>query len=374
MKVLLKTPLSPYSGYGRDGIEMVTAMIRRGWDVYLMPMTVQAPLPQHIADLLTKPHQAPFDLYINHTDPMALDSPEETTQYAAVNVAWTMWEFTGFKGVMPGKDIRTLRKRLKNFDILVGYSEVDREVFKPYFKGPIIVQQGGFDPEQWPKMSRNWNEKIRFIQHGVLNQRKDPWRLINAFNQVSAEHPEFMEGATLSLHTTAPGLHSKITERWQNVQVFYDIWPTDLVRDFYQSAHVLVSPSRGEGKDLPALEFMSTGGTVIATDWAGHQQWLDPSFCYPLRVTLEPAVEGKTDAMNARADIEHLKELLWHCFQNRREVMNKADLASRVVPLAHSWEHVLDGLIRRLKEALPEEQGTRLWVLDSASFPHELKV
>lgn len=368
MKVLVKTALSPYSGYGNDGLEMLTAMIKRGWDVYVQPMFVQVPLPEHIAALLTKELRAPFDLYIQHTDPGALDLPDQDVEIADVKVAWSMWEYTGFKKVMPGKTRRTLKTRLSNFDVLAGYSDVDREAFGPYFDGPLVIQQGGFDPDKWPVIpDRDWDdEKIRFIQHGVLSQRKDPFVLIGAFAELSAENEEFAQGATLALHTTAPGIHSAIEQVYTNVRVFYDVWPVETVREFYGSAHVLVAPSRGEGKNLPALEFMSTGGTVIATDWAGHQQWLSPEYAYPLDYSLAPAVDDyRTDAMNARASRDHLKALLLHCFENRDEVRRKGEIASEVIPKAHSWDHVLDGLMQKLRASLPSEKGERLWTLDA---------
>lgn len=370
MKVLVKTALSPYSGYGRDGLEMLTAMLNKGWDLYVQPMNVQAPLPQHIADLLTKEHRAPFDLFINHTDPMSLECTDEVARHVDVNLAWTMWEYTGLKRVMPEKDRRTLRKRLKNFDVFVGYSDVDDDAFRPYYKGPIIIQQGGFDPSAWPEVSRDWHhDKIRFIQHGVLSQRKDPFRLIRAFSELRNAHEDFREGATLSLHTTTPGIHSSVEEIYPGVRMFYEIWPTELVRQFYADAHVLVSPSRGEGKNLPALEFMSTGGVVIATNFAGHKQWLDPLYSYPLDFTLEPAVEDyRTDALNARADVDHLKELMLHIFHNRAEAQQKGRLAAQVVPMAHSWDHVIEGLLLKVRDALPKEQGERFWTLAQIAY------
>lgn len=376
MKVLVKTPLSPYSGYGNDGIEMLTAMIKRGWDVYVQPMSVQAPLPQHISDLLTKPLTAPFDLYINHTDPMSMEISPEVRATSDVVVGWTMWEYTGFKKIMAESSRRTLRKRLKSLDILVGYSDIDKPLFEPYFSGPIVIQQGGFDPNKWPVIEdRDWDdEKIRFIQHGVLSERKDPFRLIHAFVEASKENEDFARGATLALHTTTPGLHSAITQVYSNIRVFYEVWTTEEVREFYASAHVLVAPSRGEGKNLPALEFMSTGGTVIATNWAGHTQWMSSEYAYPLNYTLEPAIpDYRTDAMNARADIQHLKELLLHCFQNREEVRRKGEIASRVIPMAHSWDRVLGKFVEKLRESLPTEKAERLWALDTLAVPVKLE-
>lgn len=375
MKVLVQTPLSPYSGYGNDGIEMLTAMINRGWDVYLIPGSVQAPLPPHIAQLFTKPVQAPFDLYINHTDPMGLVASQEAVRTADVTIGWTMWEATSLKGIMPEKDRRTLTKRIEDFDALVGYSDVDLQAFGPHFKKkPIIIQQGGFDPTKWPVLEdRDWgDEKIRFIQHGVLGPRKDPFRLVKAFAQLSEENEAFAKGATLALHTTTPGLSSKMEEVYTNLRIFYDVWTTEEVRYFYESAHVLVSPARGEGKNLPALEFMSTGGAVIATDFAGHKQWLSPEYAYPLAYTMAPATDKpNSDAMNARADIQDLKRLLLHCFENRAEVQQKGELASQIVRQAHSWDHVLGKLLEKLRAELPAEKGERLWLIDSMTKPLE---
>ena len=76
LKVLLKTPMSVYTGYGNDGIGIARALMRSGADVYLQPTHVDAPLPEDIAMLLTKRLVAPFDLMIHHVDPAQLGELE----------------------------------------------------------------------------------------------------------------------------------------------------------------------------------------------------------------------------------------------------------------------------------------------------------
>lgn len=373
MKVLLKIPLSKYSGYGNDGIGLAQALIRWGADVYLQPMHVDAPLPEDVAHLLTKELQAPFDLFINHVDPMALNCSPEIARNVGVSVAWTMWEYTNLLNV-DKKALKTMKKRLKNFDLFAGYSDLDAESFKPYYKGPIVVQQGGFDPTAWPELRRDWDcREFYFFMIGVLSERKDPFRAVEAFQRAKALDPEFDRWARLSLKTTAPGLHHKIEDlfrqtdpetgqEYTSVRVFYDIWPTDLVKEFYSVQHVLLAPSRGEGKNMPALEFMSTGGTVIATNWAGHRQWLNPDFAYPLDYTLEPVDVLHKETLNARASVEHLTELMLHAFHNRNEVREKGALAAQVIPAAHSWDKVVENLLLKIRESVPEK-GERLWTL-----------
>ena len=73
MRVLVKAPISSYSGYGRDGIGIIRALNRIGADVYLHPTHVDPPLPPDITDLFQKELQKPFDLVINHEDPGQLE-------------------------------------------------------------------------------------------------------------------------------------------------------------------------------------------------------------------------------------------------------------------------------------------------------------
>jgi len=375
MKVLLRTPMSRYSGYGNDGIGLAQALMRAGADVYLQATSVDAPLPQDVANLLTKELAAPFDLYINHVDPANLQCPDEVVPHAAVKVAWTMWEYSNLLNLAK-KSRKDLRKRLKNFDAFIGYSDVDPDCFRPYFDGPLFVLQGGFDPAEWPHMfDREWDTKeFHFAQIGVLSERKDPFRTIEAFRLARTMDAEFWRWARLSLKTTAPGLHHKIEDLYRDIdpetgdefsslRIFYDIWPTEVVRQFYKVQHCLLAPSRGEGKNVPALEFMSTGGTVIATNWAGHTQWLDPAYSYPLAYTLEPVSSDFPETFNARASIEDLARLMIHVFQHRNEAHEKGELAARIIPQAHSWDAVVAKLFLKLKDNLPAAQGERLWTL-----------
>lgn len=373
LKVLLRTPMSRYSGYGNDGIGLAQALTRYGADVYLQPTHVDAPLPKDVANLLTKELDAPFDLYINHIDPSQLVCDDEVQRNVGMSVAWTMWEYSNYE-VAPRSQRRTLRRRLKNFDAFVGYSDLDPDCFRPYFKGPIFVQQGGFDPEGWPLLfDRDWDiPEFRFCSLGVLSERKDPFRTVEAFRKAREQDPEFRRWARLSLKTTAPGLHHKIEDLFRDndpetgeeftaLRIFYDIWPTDVVLEFYKNQHVLISSSRGEGKNVPALEFLSTGGSVIATNWSGHTQWLSSQYAFPLDYTLEPVNTDSPNTFNARASVEHLTELMLYAFHHRSEVQEMGLIAANVVPKAHSWDAVVDRLFLRLKDV--PEKGERLWNL-----------
>lgn len=417
-KVLLRIPIAVQSGYGNDGLGITRALLRWGADVYLEPTHVAAPLPPDVAALLTKPVQGPFDLTILHVDPAVLAVSDPVRLNSKVVVGWTMWEYgsldnlagglqapwsedrraetldlisemkakketdittalrrveTTLRGDDQGDLERMLRKNLADFDVIVGYDYNTTEAFAPYFDGPRITVQGGFWPEDWPEMEREWDTReFYFFMIGVLSERKDPFVTIGAFRDARDQDPEFRRWARLSLKTTAPGLHNQMEdlfrepdpetgEEYTSLRIFYDIWTPEVIREFYSVQHVLVAPSRGEGKNMPALEFMSTGGTVIATNWGGHTGWMNPDYAYPLDYTLAPSSVEYPTALNARADQEHLTRLMLHCFHNRAEVRGKGELAAQIIPGMCSWDVVMERFLLRVSESLGADGGVELW-------------
>lgn len=349
LKVLLKSPFSVYTGYGNDGIGLAQALIRSGVDVYLQPTHLDAPLPPDVLSLLGKRLEAPFDLMLHHVDPGQMGLLPEERRASRVTVGWTMWEYTTFAN-LKGKS--KLRKSIENYDLILGYDQVTLDCFKPYQSKrgfpELAVLQGGFLPENWPKVEKDWfSDRFGFAMCGVLSERKDPFVTIMAFKELKEEYPEEFEPAELHLKTTSPGLHSAMEQWVPKLRVHYASWPEDVLKEFYATQHVLCAPSRGEGKNMPALEFQSMGGAVIATNWGGHTGWLSPEYAYPLDYKLMP-LDDNPKVMNARADKDHMKALMLHTFRNRAEVKRKAELASQIIPQTMSWDTVVQKLFIRI--------------------------
>lgn len=357
-KVLMRIPVSPNSGYGNDGIQFTMALLKAGMDVRLYPTSIAPPVPPTIAHLLTKPLDAPFDLYINHVSPDQLECSPEARAASAITIAHTMWEFSSLSN-LKGKS--TLKKRLKDFDLFLGYSDVTMEAFKPYIAEnttkPAMLQ-GGYDPSHWPYMERDWNSpRFSFIMHGSLNLRKDPHVAIQAYVELKDEYPEEFEPAEMHIHTLESGIPKIMETVIPKLRVHYETWPEETVRQFYQSGHVLISPSHGEGKNLPCLEMLSTGGSVIATSFSGHLNWLSDSYAYPLNCTIVPMDRARygESCKWAAADKDHLKALMLHAFRNRQEVKRKGELGSQIIPEMCSWDKVVQDLFRVIGDKLPEK-------------------
>jgi glycosyltransferase involved in cell wall biosynthesis len=227
-------------------------------------------------------------------------------------------------------------------------------------------------------VERSWRPPIRFLVAGHLSDRKNPGAALEAFSALLEEHGPgrfdselhlkvldranpFLnrpgrphENALLleSMHPFAQEL-ARIVHGRKRVFLHAGTWSTAALRRLYTRMHCLLAPSRGEGKNLMALEFMATGGTVIATDFGGHSVWLDESYSYPLRYRLRPAVWSPSipDAQEAEPDVEHLKQLMWRVFEDPQEARAKGQLASAVIPSKCDWDLVLGRLLDTLGAA-----------------------
>lgn len=367
LKVLLKSPFSQFSGYGTDGFGILRALHQWGCEVYPQPVWLDVPIPRDLLPLFARELRGPFDLLINHWDPAHLSITREARQMSRVAVAWTMWEFAGgpgkdgkgVSGLVPHcKGRSKLPENLQWFDMLLGYDDVSLAALAPYTPRRVHqgVLQGGFDASEWKYLDRDWDsDRFGFIMHGALNDRKCPWTTIQAFTELKFEHPEF-EPATLALHTNVPGkLFPELNEPFkdQRIRVFIEAFDKPTLSEFYRAGHCLVAPSRGEGKNLPALEFQATGGVVAATAFGGHQQWLNADYAYPLDYQLQ-ATFGTYPwaAHDARVQVDHLKDVLWHIYTHRGEAHQKGLLASDVIPKMCDWPVVLDALFRRVRDVV----------------------
>jgi hypothetical protein len=368
LKVLVKSPYSQYSGYGTDGYGIIRALREWGCDVYAQPTWLDVPVPRDLLPVFAKELAGPFDLLINHWDPAHLGITREARQFSRVAVAWTMWEFAGgpgkdgqgVSGLVPHCKGRSgLPSTLRWFDMVLGYDEVSLAALEPYIPRRVHrgVLQGGFDAGMWKPAERDWHgDRFGFIMHGALNARKCPWTAIEAFTQLKFEKgPEF-EGASLALHTNAPGtLFPELNGPFkdQRLRVFVEAFDKATLDEFYRAGHCLLAPSRGEGKNLPALEFQATGGVVAATDFGGHRQWLNADYAYPLDYELKPTFEDQPwAAHDARVPVEHMKERIWHIYTHRAEAKRKAQLASRIIPQMCDWQVVIENLFRRVRDVV----------------------
>lgn len=347
MRLLLKTALTP----GSNGLSVALAFLQAGADVYLDPTVVRPPLPAAVAELFMKPAQPPFDLTLHHLGPAELGVDEKTS---TVTVAHTSWSRTTMD-TLPGRS--SLRKRLKPYDLVVGYDGVATDAIKPYVSGSVATVQGGLWSQLWPGRGRDWNAPaLNFCMVGAYGSESERFVAINAFRELREEHPEL--NIALHIKTSVSGLDPRLMDVVPGLKIYYEGWPEDVLRDFYYSQHVFIAPDPGESQNLPALEFLSSGGTVIAVNWGGHTQWLSSQIGYALNYQLEPISAEAPNCLRALASTDHLKEIMLHAYRNRAELARKASIAADLIPAMCDWPKVIDRLMERVGEV--SEHGERV--------------
>ena len=363
MRVMLKSGFDTYTGYGNDAVDMAVWLTRAGHDVVPWPDNLLPGLPRAFTDLLTKDPGGMYDVALNFAPPFDIH-PDKFAHFARTAVGWSMWE----KTPLIRKDMRghgwprwqdrrrwwSRNPRSKStkkdwLDLMVvtchdnvpAFQAIDDQL-------PYAVVPNGIDPDRWPVLDRSGADRpFTFASIGMLNGRKDPFATLQAWQLAQELEPGF--DAKLILKTATTGLHPKIAEVYRNVEIVTAVWPASQVLDFYGHVDCLVSTSRGEGNNKPAMEFMSTGGPVMATDWSGHRNWLHPDTGYPLPGLL---VENSDGVSDFRVSVEATARTFIEVWKDPTTAARKGALAARTIRATLSWEKVLERLVRDISRVM----------------------
>lgn len=347
MKIGLRGPYNVFSGYGNDLIGLAKALDSAGIDVVPIPTSVTPGMPRQITDLFTKSPRGKYDVMLQHVPPFDMKVPDTIRLKADKVVGWTMWEQSEFhKGHQRGH--RQGQRPWRNIDLMLAYDPVSMQALDFYDKRvPKKLLQGGVDTSLWPYVERNWSGTFRFAMLGELHMRKDPFVAIEAFRELRDEGE--LKDAELHLKTSVPGLHPAIMDLIPGLFVYCDMWSVQKVREFIESTHVLLAPSKGEGKNLPALETQLSGGVAVCTAWGGPQMWQHPDYSPPLKYSLVPVGPGET-SVHAAADKEHLKEIMLDLYENREKTKRMGEIASENIRQMCDWSTVVKNLLRYIEE------------------------
>lgn len=357
MRLVLQAAYDRFSGYGNDAIDMAVTLEKIGVDVTVMPMTIASGLPRDFTRLLEKDPQGPKDVLLTYAPPWRIrpwDSPKVEKK-----VGYTMWERTpvlpsdltdqtdGWTTV-PQKDGRP--HAFAGLDLLLVTCPMNVQAFRNVDEiTPIKVAPGGVVGDDWPIARRAGADRpLTYLMVGMLaGSRKDPFLMLDAWREVKEEHPDF--DGRLILHTIGRGLHPGIENAYPDVTISTRSLDRAGLVDLYHSADVMVSVSRGEGCNKPALEFMATGGTVMASDWSAHQGWLHPDVTYALPGTLAPAHPSTPDVLDFRVDREALKETILRTWRTPSDVWRRGERAATWVRETCEWEGLMQRMVRMLE-------------------------
>lgn len=357
MRLVLRAGFDRYSGYGNDAVDLAVNLAKAGVDVVPWPLSLLPGLPAAFTRLLEKDPRGPKDVVLTFAPPYDV-KPWEVARGATKLVGYSMWERTPIRPAdlaahdWPA-DVAAGGRAWEGLDLMVVTCPMNVEAFRGVdTEVPIQVVPCGIEPGDWPEPPhrRDRDRPLQFLMVGMLNGRKDPFALLDVWRDLKATVPGF--DARLHLHTLAPGLHPALVDTYgPDLTLSQRPLDRDGMVGMYHAADVMISVSRGEGNNKPAMEFMATGGTVMATDWGGHQNWLHRDVAYPLPGTLHQVDDPALDAQEFRVDPDALRATILHAWQHRDEVARKQALAGAWIRQTHAWPVVVDRLIRHLEAA-----------------------
>jgi glycosyltransferase involved in cell wall biosynthesis len=354
VKVLVRGPLSTASGYGRDVVGLVLTMLEAGVDVYLRPTVVEAPLPGAVLALLGKePLLEKYDAAVLYMDPVKLVG--EIAEYRPVTrrlIGYTMWERTpvtwsalGLKEIGTVGGPRTFP--FTGLDVLVVTCPMNVEAFRAV--DPLVrieVIPPGVRVDDIPQVDRRRHgdraDLTVFGAVGVMSPRKAPFDLLEAWKEFRERCPDIQ--ARLEIKESGHSLHPGVAEIYPDLVLHSGVWPEKKLWSWMAELDVLVSASRGEGMNKPAVEFMVSGGPVIATGWGGHENWMRGDVGYPVKHRLEPS-PFEDGTLDAPVDLMDMADQFFEAC-DRFERQDKGYAARMYASTALSWELATEKLLR----------------------------
>jgi GT2 family glycosyltransferase len=276
-------------------------------------------------------------------------------------VGFTMLEVDGF----PAEWVRQANR----MDEVWVPSEFNRRGFvngglkRPIHKIPLGVDVNYFHPDitGFP----NPSGEFVFLSNFEWGERKEPWLLLKAFNDVfSSAEPVRLVCKIINkdpqVRVRPEIVRLRLKEGGGKVSFLFNReFPYHQLGAFYRSADCYISSGRGEGWDMPLMEAMACGLPAIATDWGAHTEYVHEGIAYPLRVRKTIPAVAKCPYYEgfswADPDPEHLRFLLRHVYENREEAKDRGRAAASEVAERWTWDRSVARILSRLGElgALP---------------------
>jgi GT2 family glycosyltransferase len=270
-------------------------------------------------------------------------------------IGYTMLEVDGF----PDEWVRQANR----MDEVWVPSAANRDAFlRCGLKRPIHIIPLGIDTNYFHPGVAAWpNPAGEFVFLALFEwgERKEPWLLLEAFNEVfSAREPVRL---LCKIINRDPQVKLKEEIRRLGLRqsggrisyLFNLVFEHYQLGSLYRSADCFVAVSRGEGWDLPLMEAMACGLPAIATDWGAHREFVHDGVAYPLRMRGTIPARAKCPYYDgfswADPDPEHLRHLLREVYERRDEARRRGSAAAREMAERWTWRAAARKIVERLE-------------------------
>ncbi|MBX5465158.1 MAG: glycosyltransferase [Clostridia bacterium] len=341
--------------------EMASRLLERGHEVLLLNTDVVPeggpPADPRIPRLLpyvTGPQ--PADVHVRHAWP-----PRFGDRLGPLFL-WQPWEF----GAVPESWVEAIATSVHR---LVVPSQAVREMYEVSGVAPekMAVVPLGVDPSVYnpwgPKAELPGARSRVLLFVGGLIPRKGVDVLLKAYAAAFTRKDD----VTLVLKTTSTRVYDE-REMRRRVAELQDranaphvmLLETDLnepsMAALYRASHLVVSPYRGEGFNLPVLEAMASGTLVLVSDTAPTAEFASHRTVVPIpgRRIYARAPYSPKPAWHFEPDVEALAELLreWVNADGER-VARRTAQAVATAHIYHTWWRSVEAFLDLIREVVP---------------------
>ncbi|MDD5596667.1 MAG: glycosyltransferase family 1 protein [Victivallaceae bacterium] len=178
-----------------------------------------------------------------------------------------------------------------------------------------------FSPDERRKAQKIWAQGMPyFITVGAIHARKNPVRLILAFEQFKkrTNSPAKLIFAGPKLFRKSGLLHlKKVITHWDDI-IFLGAVSQEQLIQIYNGAAALLFVSKFEGFGIPALEAMNCDVPVVASNCTSL-----PEVCGDAALLVDPfSVDSICDAMEKIYDDEQMRSRLIRAGHHQREMFS----------------------------------------------------
>ncbi|MEO8350062.1 MAG: glycosyltransferase [Acidobacteriota bacterium] len=310
------------------------------------------------------PFRAPHALNLFHVNADAAASIVELCGPAVhrgrANVGYWYWETEEFP--------RAWRDRFAYFDEIWVASEfcraaIARESDIPVLvvPPPVLLEIAAPAVPHSPPAPAGSFRFLTICDADSVSERKNPLGTVRAFARAFSGNPLVSLTVRIVNAATAPGLLAELEGAARGARVEIDTSPLERagIERLLARCDAYVSLHRSEGFGLPIAEAMALGKPVVATAYAGPQDFLDESTGYPVRWA--PAVQKAAlppypaGTRWAEPDEAHAVDALSRVVSDRVESARRAEAGRRRIEASYGLEEAgrrvaerLDGLLARL--------------------------
>lgn len=345
-QLVWKSNIFDYSGYAKASRQYVLALHAYGVDVKLE--TFQAQLPD--VDLPTEQLHT-----LRHLANKRKSSQRKVTLFHYIPDFWrrTLHPTIGFAYWETSKIPQEWVSRANQMNAVFLSSTHNMEVFRhsgikvPLFHiRPCLHLPDSSSFHEHIPAYMNQLPPFRFLAVCSWIERKGIDVLLKAFySEFHANDPVALVIKTVAgpdLAHSIEALKQEACPSHTPATVHIDIQVrSELEMDaLYRSCQAFVHPSRGEGVGYPMMEAVARGLPVIATDWGGHLDYLQPNNSYLIpyqliSVTPQPYYYGyQSDQLWAEPSIDALRALMRQVFNEYSVAALKAQSAQQ-----HLFQH-----------------------------------